>query len=530
MSVSNQENSSMEISVGHSPGIQLAQLQSVLVLRGARWISQPLESNLTLPIQKVTSDSRLVDEHTVFVAVKGTKADGHRYLPEVCSKNPIAIVVEDPSQVPPGYSGVAVVGDSRATLTWLGAELFHRPSSKLFCVGVTGTNGKTSTSYLVEHLLNSAGDATGVIGTINHHLREKVWPTSMTTPDPVIFQERLFEFLQDGATSLATEVTSHALDQARIDAVDFDVAIFTNLTRDHLDYHLDMDRYFLAKSKLFTDLLLRSAKKNKTAIINIDDEYGERLAQEVQRHTAINCWTYGKSKAADFQLVFSQMDFSGIDFSVISREGQQSFHLPMTGEHNAANAVAAILAARVRGVPWAQLVEDLKTFSGVPGRLQAVRNSRGLHILVDYAHTDDALQSVLGQLSKVRTQAGLKNKIITVFGCGGDRDRGKRPMMMRAALAGSDHVVLTSDNPRTEDPNQILQDALAGLPKSGEHVPVDALVDRKRAIAHALGSAKAGDVVLIAGKGHETTQEIGTVKYPFSDFEVVREVLSSKGE
>jgi UDP-N-acetylmuramoyl-L-alanyl-D-glutamate--2,6-diaminopimelate ligase len=279
-----------------------------------------------------------------------------------------------------------------------------------------------------------------------------------------------------------------------------------------------MEEYFQAKRKLFADLLLRSPKPQPRAVINVDDEYGRRLAAEL----GARAWGYGASDRAELSYLVKEEGFAGTKFVVRTPRGEAEIHLRMTGRHNIYNAMAAIGSALVAGIDLKLCAEALATLEGVSGRLQAVPNSRGIHVFVDYAHTDDALRTVLGSLNAVRKEAGLKNKIITVFGCGGDRDRGKRPLMMKEALAGSDHVVVTSDNPRTEDPARIIEDALSGAPDRSR---VQAIVDRREGIREALRLAAPGDVVLIAGKGHEDYQQIGTVKYPFSDFAVVKEIL-----
>lgn len=468
-------------------------------------------------------DSRKLVKNSVFFAIKGGKSDGHQYLKLAADAGACALVVEDVKLIPENYEGaIAVVPSVRKALNELAAVFVGEPAKKLFCIGVTGTNGKTTTTYMTEAIFNQAKRYAGVIGTINHHYRDQVWPTEMTTPDPVQFQERLAQFLKLGAKAVALEVSSHALTQSRVDEVPFDVAIYTNLSRDHLDYHRDMDDYFDAKHKLFRDLLSSSSKPHPTAIINAEDEFAKKIVVGPQ----VRKWTYGGSATADLSYKILSQGFDGTRFELTTPVGSQEIQLPMVGLHNVANACGAIGAALAAGIDLKTCAEALANLPGVSGRLEAVSNTKGVHVFVDYAHTDDALSTVLHYLNDIRSQGRLQNKLITVFGCGGDRDKGKRPLMAKAALKSSDLVVLTSDNPRTEDPQAILDDAMAGVPNAREGVDLFREVDRRKGIAKALELAKPGDVVLIAGKGHEDYQIIGTTKYPFSDVEVVKEILS----
>ncbi len=473
-------------------------------------------------VTSICFDSRKLEKNCVFVAIRGTKADGHAFLNEAAAQGAIALVVEDESRVPAGYEGaVVVVDDARVALNRLAAFYYGSPAEKLFMIGVTGTNGKTTTTHMIEAIMNKAGKPTGVIGTIDHHLGAKVWKTDLTTPDPLSFQKRLREFADLGAHAVALEVSSIGLRQARVDAVPFDVAIFTNLSRDHLDYHSDMEDYFQAKRRLFVELLKASGKSPKRAVINIDDEHGRRLANEL----GSEAWSFGTDPQATLRFEILEQGFFGTRFRLHTPVGGQEFSIRMTGLHNVYNAAGAVGAALIAGVDLQRAAEALNALSGVKGRLEAVPNSRGLYVFVDYAHTDGAIETVLKYLNGIRTAAGLKNKIITVFGCGGDRDRGKRPLMMKAALSGSDLVVLTSDNPRNENPESIIQDALAGAPPDSVNRTVFAVVDRREGIRKAIELASEGDVILIAGKGHEDYQQIGSEKFPFSDVDVAKEIL-----
>jgi UDP-N-acetylmuramoyl-L-alanyl-D-glutamate--2,6-diaminopimelate ligase len=486
------------------------------------------------PIKSLCFDSRKIETDSVFVAIKGEKSDGHAYLNEACLKQALAVVVQNRELVPANFKGLVVeVKDTRQVLNQLAARWNDEPAKKMVCIGVTGTNGKTTTTHMLESILNLHGLPTGVIGTINHHLGERIWKTEMTTPDPIQFQERLADFVAYGAKAVALEVSSHALRQCRVDEVPFDVAVFTNLSRDHLDYHVDMDDYFLAKAKLFNNLLVHSTKPQRFAVINGDDE----RAKELSEIKGVTCWMYGQKPeyALSFQVL--EQGFTGTRFRLRSpvaahkthdfHEGHE-FNLQMTGLHNVYNAVAAIGAALAVGVSLQTCAKALSKLVGVSGRLEAVPNERGIHVFVDYAHTDDALKMVLRQLISIRENSipPARNRIMTVFGCGGDRDKGKRPLMLKAAIENSDIVILTSDNPRTENPQSIIDDALAGIEPEKLGKTLLTNVDRRQAIQLALELAKPGDVVLIAGKGHETYQQIGTTKYPFSDFETAARLLS----
>jgi UDP-N-acetylmuramoyl-L-alanyl-D-glutamate--2,6-diaminopimelate ligase len=470
-------------------------------------------------VSNVCFDSRKLEAGCVFVAIRGLKADGHDFVAQAAKQGAIALVVEDKNSIPNDFPGAIIVtDDTRTTLNRLAAKFYGEPSHRLFCVGVTGTNGKTTTTHMIEAILNEFGWPTGVIGTINHHLGQQVWQSEMTTPDPMSFQRRLHEFETMGARAVAMEVSSHALSQARVDEVPFDVAVFTNLTRDHLDYHKNMEDYFQAKARLFQVLLQQSSKPARFAIINKDDEFGRRLSAD-----GATIWTFG-SNEADFVYKILEMNFNGTRFLLNTPQGEAHIHLPMVGSHNVENASAALAVGLAAGAHVDTCVAALEKFKGVSGRLESVPNNKGVHVFIDYAHTDAAIAGILKNLNNVRSSSQTQNRIITVFGCGGDRDRGKRPLMMKAALDGSDLVILTSDNPRTEDPKVILEDALAGASSDQIKNKVKVEVDRKKALALALQEAKSGDVVLVAGKGHETYQQIGKQKFPFSDFEVVSEL------
>lgn len=467
-------------------------------------------------VDSVCFDTREVKVDSVFVAVKGTGSDGHDYLPQAVAGGAIALVVENKSKVPEGYPHLVVeVPDSRQALDLLASKFYNFPSQDLFCFGVTGTNGKTSITYFLEHIFNFHRKNMAVIGTVNNRLLEKVWSSNVTTPDPVTLQRRLREFADLGAVAVAMEVSSHALEQKRVQSVNFNTVIFTNLTLDHLDYHGSMQNYFAAKQKLFTDLMWLTVKTPKFAVINVDDSYGRRLkvAEDVI------AWTYGQ-RESDFQFKILDMNFNETEIELKTVTETLKFLVPVCGAYNVYNAVAASIAAMSNGISLQQSFEALRSFNGVPGRLQRVESLSRKTVFVDYAHTPDALENVLKAIRSVRETMALDSRIICVFGCGGDRDKSKRPLMAKIASSLSDFTIVTSDNPRTESPQSIIDDIAKGL--RGPH---EIIIDRESAIKKALQMADADDVILIAGKGHEDYQIIGTEKTPFSDLQTAAKYL-----
>lgn len=471
------------------------------------------------PKAKPCQDHRVLESGDIFVAIKGSTFDAHTVLNEVILKNPAAIVIQDSKTLPKEFKGdVVVVTNTRAAMDQLCHAYFGFPSQKLFCVGITGTNGKTTTAHLVEYALNQFGIGTGVIGTIDHHYAVsptniKKWNTSLTTPGSMEFYSRLKDFVDLGAKALSTEVSSHALDQDRMSACEFDVGVFTNLTLDHLDYHGTMENYFKAKEKFFIEVLKNSAKRLKHAVINQDDSYG----RQIQIPKNVQKISYG-IKNADLTYEVLEQSFTGQKLNITYRGKKYYSEIRLSGHFNILNYLATLGVLLAKGIPLSEAIEIFSNFSGVRGRLEKVPTKKNLHVFVDYAHTPDALDNVLKTLENIKNG----KKIITVFGCGGDRDKGKRPIMGDIACKISDHVVITSDNPRTEDPTQIIKEIVAGC-ETYKNFEIE--VDRKKAIEKALSFAKNGDAVLIAGKGHEDYQIIGKTKHHFDDVEVVKELL-----
>lgn len=470
-------------------------------------------------IAKIQTDSRVVSAEELYVAIKGERFDPHQVLDQICEKNPAAIVVSDRKKVPKNYSGFVIETSSTPrALAGLASRFYLHPSKMLFCFGVTGTNGKTSCTYLMEKILTSLRLPTGVIGTIEHRLGDQVWKTESTTPGPLELQSRISEMQKAGARALAMEVSSHALVQHRVDGVHFNALLFTNLTRDHLDYHLEMQNYFEAKQRLFTDLVWESVKSPLVAAVNCDDPWGRRLKVAAPAEVI----TYGRNLSADYQIEIKQVGFDKTKFNLSVAGLRIPAELPMCGAHNVDNAVGCVASALALGVSPDVSLQALQGFAGVPGRLQSVPNNKGIHVFVDYAHSPDALDNVLRALRWVREQMKSSAKIIVVFGCGGDRDKGKRPLMAEVCEKLADQIIITSDNPRTENPQQILQEIVAGFKSSTQFLQIE---DRAEALEKSLNLANPGDVVLVAGKGHEDYQIIGTEKIDFSDFATLRGLL-----
>ena len=467
---------------------------------------------LETQVSSVTSDSREVQKNTLFVAIQGTQHDGHDHIDAAVKKGALLVFGEkSPSQSNPPYVHVA---NSRLTLAHLAANFYGNPSHSMLVIGVTGTSGKTTTTYLLESILNTAQYKTGVIGTVNIRYGKKIQPSDLTTPGPVEIQKLLSTMKAEGCTAVVMEVSSHALKQDRTARIAYDAVIFTNLSPEHQDFHPDMEDYFLSKQKLFTQSVKESTDAGKTVIaaINEVDPYGERLLHSLESHKLILI-PFGSHTTLD-QLKYSASGISG-----------ENFQSHLIGRFNASNILGAIAVAQ--GLQIGKISEGISALKQVPGRLEPVPNSKGIHVWVDYAHKPEALKMVLETLQTFKQ----KNRLITVFGCGGDRDRKKRPLMGKYAVELSDFAIITSDNPRTEDPKQIIDEILEGT-KGFRNYSVEP--DRKKAIYSAIKMARTGDHILIAGKGHEDYQMIAdphaqgkTIKIHLSDKEIAKEALHS---
>ena len=485
--------------------------------------------DLDQEVKGLTYDSRKAHKGQVFFALAGEKVDGHDYMGAAIRQGATALVFSRRGNWP-GAAATVRVKDSRRAMGLWAAHFFSRPSAKLKLVGVTGTNGKTTLSYLIESILQAAGLTPGVIGTINYRFRGNEIPAHHTTPESIEVEALLDEMRRAGVGAVAMEVSSHALVQERVRGLDFDVGVFTNLSRDHLDYHRDMDDYFQAKSRLFTDYLKLSRKPNKAAVIYGDDPRGPQL-MALARDAGLAVWSYGANERCDIHPLDVEMDVRGLRASIQAKELIVRFSSPLVGAANLQNIMGAIGVGLALGVEEQSIVQGIERLQSVPGRLEKVANDTGVTILVDYAHTPDALEKVLGAVRPL-----TQKRLITVFGCGGDRDRGKRPLMGEIAARLSDVVVVTSDNPRTETPTAILSDIEAGVQQTRLSKATEAELentagywveaDRREAIRIALAVAAPGDTVLIAGKGHEDYQILGESKIHFDDREVARQELA----
>ncbi len=502
------------------------------LLRDVGDVAATIHGDAAVVVRGISADSRTVQPGDLFVALPGTRTDGLQYVADARARGAVAVAAQH------GDAAVAATasGDSFAAVTWvdtsaparllarLAARFHGEPTRDLTMVGVTGTNGKTTVTYLLEAMWNAAGARPGVIGTISYRFGGDVVPAPLTTPPAPELFARLAGMRDGGASHVAMEVSSHALVQDRVEGIAWDAAVFTNLGRDHLDFHRDADDYFRAKTLLFR-ALERSPKPRRIAVVNAVDPRG----RELQRGLAVPTITFGDG--GDVRAEQLAMALDGSTFDLVLGGERAAVRSPLVGAGHVENVLAAAATAHALGVPVAAIVRAVETFAGVPGRLEAVRAGQPFTVLVDYAHTPDALAGVLGSL---RSMVG--GRLLCVFGCGGDRDRGKRPLMAEAVARAVDLAVLTSDNPRTEDPRAIIADAEPGLAAAGlsRLATLDRGArgyvvepDRPRAIAAAIAAARAGDCVVIAGKGHEDYQIVGTTKLPFDDRAEARRALAT---
>ncbi|MBZ5494048.1 MAG: UDP-N-acetylmuramoyl-L-alanyl-D-glutamate--2,6-diaminopimelate ligase [Acidobacteriia bacterium] len=471
-------------------------------------------------------NSRRVKPGFVFVAMRGESSDGNRHIDSALTNGAVAVVTDSKSEQPRQQVPWAVIPNGRRALSHMSANFYGHPAEKLKVIGITGTNGKTTTSFLCESILRHCARPSALIGTIEYHVPAKagadlpyrVLPSPHTTPEALELNQVFAEALAAGATHAVMEVSSHALAQERVWGVPYEVAVFTNLTRDHLDYHKSMDSYFEAKSILFLGC---GTWPPRASVINADDEYGQSLGQS-RKTLSQQVILYGIQNG-DFKATNIDLQQDGTKFELITPSGGVTIKTALIGGINIYNILAAAAATFACGCSLQQIAEAIAQFKQVPGRFEKVDCGQPFTVVVDYAHTDDALRNLTAIARDFARRGSGLGRVITVFGCGGDRDRTKRPLMGEAAGKGSDFVVLTSDNPRTEDPLQIIGDALPGLLQTGTRHEVEP--DRKKAIRLALVEAKPGDVVLIAGKGHEKTQVTREGTFPFDDVQVAREAL-----
>jgi UDP-N-acetylmuramoyl-L-alanyl-D-glutamate--2,6-diaminopimelate ligase len=471
---------------------------------------------MDIGIEDISYHSNQVKQGDLFVAIPGTKRDGHHYITESIARGARAVIVE---RIPPEPLDVPVVSvaDTREALAQISAEFFAHPSRELTLVGITGTNGKTTTAYVIESILKAAGRQVGMIGTINYRIKGKERPAPTTTPQSYDLQRLLREMVTDGVQDAVMEVSSHALDQGRVRGCHFDVGVFTNLSPEHLDYHEDMDRYFAAKKRFFQEILVET-EKDPWAIINLDDP----LLREFQKELSpLKGMTYGLDRG-EVRASSREVSLHGIQATLTTPAGTMEIQAPLIGEYNLSNIMAATAVGIALGITPEAIGQGIEDLSQVPGRMERIGTGTPW-ILVDYAHTPDALEKTLKEIKRLAT-----GKVLVVFGCGGDRDKSKRAPMGRIAAQWSDLAIITSDNPRTEEPLKIIGEIEkgAGEVRSQNYRVIP---DRREAIKQAVALAGPHDIVLITGKGHEDYQIIGEERFPFDDREEARKALAQRG-
>jgi len=485
-----------------------------------------------IEITGVEYDSRRVAAGSVFVAMRGGTTDGNGYIASALRQGAAAIITDSAEayeQLASEHPAVprALVEHGRTALAQASAAFFGHPERRLKATGVTGTNGKTTTAFLIEALLNAAARSTILVGTIEYHVAGETRPSAHTTPESRDLFDLMAEGAARGTTELVMEVSSHALDQGRVEGIGYDVAVFTNLTRDHLDYHGTMEQYFAAKKMLFDGARYPAPR---VAVLNAGDPHTRVLAESAFK-AGTGVVMYGIAVASNWRADDLRLTPAGSEFVLTAPDGTARLKSGLAGEVNVLNLLAALAAARARGVEFAQLLEAVPKLKPVPGRFQPVDAGQPFTVIVDYAHTDDALRNLTALARQLVAGAPgepeQSARILTLFGCGGDRDRTKRPKMGQAAGKGSDFVVVTSDNPRSEDPEAIIAEILPGIVSTGVRYAVEA--DRAQAIALVLSEAKPGDVVLIAGKGHEKQQILRDGAIFFDDAQVALSALQALG-
>ncbi len=463
-------------------------------------------------------DSRQVRPGFLFVAIKGYQTDGHLFVNDALERGAVAVITEQELPLPPHIAWVRVQ-NSRRALAQLAARYYNHPSHHLRLLGITGTNGKTTTAYLIKSVLEAAGMRTGLLGTLGNYMGKRLIKAGLTTPESLDLQFILHDMLNHGAQAAVMEVSSHALALHRVEGAEFAAAVFTNLSQDHLDFHRDMEHYFNSKVQLFTNLKQREQRKSPYAVINGDDPYGQRMAQLI----SVPVITYGCNSNCQVKVRDINLAPKGTSCEVIWPGGAKKLKLRLTGMFNIYNFLAAFAAALQEGIDPELIADTLTQVEGVPGRFEQVHQGQPYAVVIDYAHTPDGLENILQAVRQITT-----GRLLVVFGCGGDRDKSKRPLMGRAVARLSDYSIITSDNPRSEDPQTIIEDIIPGF-KDVPGAAYEHLVDRRQAIAAALNMARPGDAIVIAGKGHETYQIIKDKTLPFDDRQVVREELAAQG-
>jgi UDP-N-acetylmuramoyl-L-alanyl-D-glutamate--2,6-diaminopimelate ligase len=476
-------------------------------------------------IEGIAYHSKQVKKGFLFVAIRGMEVDGHRFIGEAVQKGAEVVLLEEGHESP--SKTTVFVPDSRQALATISSNFYGNPSSRVKLIGITGTNGKTTITYLLESIFRKARHRVGVIGTINYRFDQKEFPTSNTTPESLDLQRIFWEMVKEGISHVIIEVSSHGLDLGRVFGCQFDGAIFTNFASEHLDYHKTLDHYFNSKKKLFSESLMMSHKDGRFAVTNQDDPKGEEIVKGIN----LPVIRYGLSPSSEISADRVISSFEGLSCRIRTPKGECSIRSKLIGEYNVYNILAAVAAGIAMDIPLETVKKGVESLEGVPGRFEQVANRRGILVIVDYAHKTDALERVLSGLKNIlRNSSQDHGKVITVFGCGGDRDRTKRPLMGKVAAKYSDLSILTSDNPRTEDPLAIMDEVEAGLKslslfewqKDGigswrSKKGYLKIPDRREAIRMAIRLAQPSDTVLLAGKGHEDYQIVGKQKFPFDD-------------
>ena len=486
------------------------QLKTLLAAISVREIIGPVDR----AVESIAYDSRRVQRDGLFVALRGKKSDGHDFIGQAIEKGAAVIVAERAEKH--SRATFVVVENTRSAMADLAARFYNFPARKLKLAAVTGTNGKTTTTFLIKHICEKAGLRCGLLGTVRYEIGERVLPAARTTPESLDLQELLSQILNAGCKAAAMEVSSIGIAEERVREIEWDVAVFTNLTQDHLDYHGTMENYFDAKAKLFDRLAAQQKKKKPVAIVNIDDRYARQLIKRIGKKVSVV--TFGVGLNADFRASNYRMEFGGTSYQLDARGKSYLVRVPLIGRFNVANSIAALAAANALGIGLREAVLSLGKSPQVPGRLEMVPAKRQFQVFVDYAHTPDALLNVLKTLRELGPR-----RLIVVFGCGGNRDREKRPLMGQVADQNADYAIVTSDNPRKEDPDKIIADIEKGF--RGDHF--EKIVDRAQAISHAIEIAQPRDIVLIAGKGHENYQEFADHTVPFEDIQVARRAVEN---
>lgn len=483
------------------------------------------EGNTDTMISDVTADSREVRAGSLFICLDGAHVDGHRFAASAAEKGAAAIVAEKEISVPEG-TAVIYVKDTRRAMEDITPYFFDYPARSMRMIGVTGTNGKTTATHIVSHVLTKAGYKTGVIGTIHMLIGDKEYPTHNTTPDVVDLERMLAQMRDAGVTHAIMEVSSHSLVMGRVEGVEFDNASFTNLTEDHLDYHKTMDKYAAAKALLFAKVSAAGqTKRRKSAHINADADYADTMAAAVDRHTA-ELTTYSIEKLSDLRAKDIRFNANSSEFTVIWQGKDYAAKTNLVGRFNVYNALTAISVCLGEGLSMEKILTALADFRAVPGRFELIDEGQDFTVVVDYAHTPDGLENILKTAEEIR-----RGRIISVFGCGGDRDKMKRPIMGRIGARYSDIVIVTSDNPRTEDPDTIVSEVAAGVAEIAAEktdFSYEVVVSRREAIRRAVEIAKTGDIVMIAGKGHEDYQILKDRTIHFDDREEARAALKDR--